>query len=69
MRTTEGDASATALDLRRNIAMLLLSQGEAVAAAAELRPLLDDLLVVYGPEHPDTREVAGILARIRITGS
>ncbi|MFJ8579417.1 hypothetical protein [Micromonospora sp. NPDC093277] len=67
VRATSGDASPTALDLRRNIGLLLLSEGKATEASAELQPLYDDLCVVYGPQHEETREVADVLARLRIT--
>ncbi|MEU4382375.1 hypothetical protein [Micromonospora echinofusca] len=63
VRAASGDASPTALDLRRNIGMLLLSEGKTVEAAGELQPLHDDLCVVYGPRHEETREVADVLAR------
>ncbi|MFD0783053.1 serine/threonine protein kinase, partial [Micromonospora azadirachtae] len=65
VRAASGDASPTALDLRRNIGMLLLSEGKAAEAADELQPLHDDLCVVYGPQHEETREVADVLARLR----
>ncbi|MEW2384047.1 serine/threonine-protein kinase [Micromonospora sp. NPDC047707] len=65
VRAASGDASPTALDLRRNIGMLLLSEGKAAEAVDELQPLYDDLCVVYGPQHEETREVADVLARLR----
>ncbi|BCJ61806.1 serine/threonine-protein kinase [Micromonospora endophytica] len=65
VRAAAGDASPTALDLRRNIGMLLLSEGKATEAGDELRPLYDDLCIVYGPQHEETREVAEVLARLR----
>lgn len=68
VRATDGDASPTALDLRRNIGMLLLSEGRTTEAAARLQPLYDDLCVVYGPAHEESREVADILARLRMSG-
>ncbi|SCG17083.1 hypothetical protein GA0070610_3387 [Micromonospora echinofusca] len=63
VRAASGDASPPALDLRRNIGMLLLSEGKTVEAAGELQSLHDDLCVVYGPRHEETREVADVLAR------
>ncbi len=66
VRAASGDASPTALDLRFNIGMLLLSEGKAAEAADELQPLHDDLCVVYGPEHELTLEVADLLARLRL---
>ncbi|SNS77321.1 Serine/threonine protein kinase [Asanoa hainanensis] len=65
VRAASGDVSATALDLRRNIAMLLLSEGNTAEAADELRPLHEDLCLVFGPEHEETQEVAEVLDRLR----
>ncbi|QOC92186.1 serine/threonine-protein kinase [Micromonospora craniellae] len=67
VRAASGDASPTALELRRNIGMVLLSEGKAAEAVDELRPLHDDLCVVYGPDHEETQEVAEVLARLRFT--
>ncbi|GAA1738999.1 hypothetical protein [Luedemannella helvata] len=33
------------------------------------RPLHDDLLVVYGAHHEETREVADVLVRLRLTAN
>jgi eukaryotic-like serine/threonine-protein kinase len=66
VREAEGDAGPTALDLRRNIGILLLSEGCLREAVAELRPLYDDLRVAYGPDHDATQEVGDILARLRL---
>ena len=66
VRAVDGDASATALDLRRNIGELLLNEGRATAAAELLKPLYDDLCLVYGPHHEESVEVDGILARLRM---
>jgi hypothetical protein len=68
VRAASGDATPTALDLRRNIGMLLLSEGNVAEAAAELQPLYEDLCVVYGPRHEETQEVADALARLRLAG-
>lgn len=65
VRAASGDASPTALDLRHNIGTLLVSQGKDAEAAEELQPLHEDLLVVYGPQHPETQEVADLLALLR----
>jgi serine/threonine protein kinase len=62
----DGDAVPAALELRRNIGILLLSRGDVADAIAELRPLHDDLRLVLGPEHEDTREIADVLARLRL---
>ena len=69
VRRSEGDASPTALDLRRNIGLLLLAEGEPARARAVLQPLYDDLLVVSPPDDPDTAEVAALLARLDLTVS
>jgi hypothetical protein len=66
VRAESGDASPTALDLRRNIGILLLSEGRTAEAITELDQLYEDLCVVYGPDHEDAREVAGVLARLRL---
>ncbi|MGC5322715.1 protein kinase domain-containing protein [Micromonospora arida] len=66
VRAASGDVSPTALDLRRNIGILLVSEDKAAEAADELQPLHDDLCVVYGPDHELTREVADLLARLRL---
>lgn len=61
-----GYANPNALDLRRNIGILMLSEGRLAEAVAELQPLLDDLRVVYGPDHESAKEVADVLARLRL---
>jgi len=66
VRAESGDASPTALDLRRNIGILLLSEGRTAEAITELDQLYEDLCVVYGPDHEEAREVAGVLARLRL---
>ncbi|MGI5145122.1 protein kinase domain-containing protein [Plantactinospora sp. CA-294935] len=68
VRTAEGDASRTALELRRDIAMLLLAERDVEQAEAELVPLHEDLLVVYGPDHEETHEIGDILTRLRLAG-
>ncbi len=68
VRAAGGDATPTALDLRRNIGMLLLSEGKTAEAAAELQPLYNDLCVVYGLHHEESQEVGDVLARIRLAG-
>ncbi|MGV9763577.1 protein kinase domain-containing protein [Micromonospora tulbaghiae] len=66
VRAASGDVSPTALDLRFTIGILLISEDKAAEAADELQPLHDDLCVVYGPDHELTREVADLLARLRL---
>ncbi|MEO3746721.1 serine/threonine-protein kinase [Plantactinospora sp. B5E13] len=65
VRDDGGDANQTALDIRRSIGLLLLSEGREAEAVAELQPLHDDLLLVYGADDEETREIADILTRLR----
>jgi tetratricopeptide (TPR) repeat protein len=66
VRASGSDVSATALDLRRSIGVLLVSEGKTAEAVAVLQPLYDDLCLVYGPHNEDSEEVGGILARLRL---
>jgi hypothetical protein len=54
------------LELRRNIGALLLSEGDADAAAEEFEPLYQDLCLLFGPEHEESQEVSDMLARLRL---
>ncbi|MET8525599.1 serine/threonine-protein kinase [Micromonospora sp. NPDC005172] len=67
VRAAEGDVSSDALELRRNIGMLLLAEGKGDQAVAELLPLHEDLMLIYGPDHQDTREIGDVLARLRFS--
>ncbi|ACU34916.1 serine/threonine protein kinase [Actinosynnema mirum DSM 43827] len=67
VRAAGGDASPTALDLRRSIGVLLLSEGKTLEAVSFLQPLYDDLLLVQGPQDEETEEVGNILARLHFT--
>jgi hypothetical protein len=58
VRASDGDASETALDLRHNIGVLLLSQGKATEAAAVLRPLYNALCLVLGPQDESAQEAS-----------
>jgi tetratricopeptide (TPR) repeat protein len=69
VRDAHGDASPTALDLRRNIGILLLAEGRSAEAGQVLQPLHDDLALVYGPDHEDTREIADVLTRLHIASA
>ncbi|MFI6285519.1 protein kinase [Streptomyces sp. NPDC051018] len=62
---TDGDASETALDLRRSIGILLFSEGRRTEAEGVLDALHEDMCVLHGEEHEETREIAGLLARLR----
>ncbi|HEX6499004.1 MAG TPA: serine/threonine-protein kinase [Micromonosporaceae bacterium] len=66
VRAVSSDADPVALEVRRSIATLLLAQRRFAEARAELEPLYDDLCVVYGPDDEETREVADLLARLRL---
>ncbi|GLF94661.1 serine/threonine-protein kinase [Streptomyces yaizuensis] len=66
VRSVDGDVSEEAIELRRDIGMLLLAQGRAVDALDVLEPLHADLNVVYGPADELTAEVAEVLALIRL---
>ncbi|MEU4264323.1 serine/threonine-protein kinase [Streptomyces argenteolus] len=66
VRTVDGDASEEAVELRRDIGMLLLAQGLASDAQLVLAPLHDDLCLVFGAEDDMTEEVAEALALIKL---
>ncbi|SCG14833.1 Serine/threonine protein kinase [Micromonospora echinofusca] len=68
VRAAEGDVSSDALELRRNIGMLLLAEGNVGRAVAELMPLHEDLSLLYGPDHEEAREIADVLTRLRRAG-
>ncbi|MBW1597320.1 serine/threonine-protein kinase [Streptomyces sp. JJ38] len=59
-----GDASATALDLRRSIGVLLFSEGRRAEAEGVLDALHEDMCIVLGEDHEETREIADLLARL-----
>ncbi|GAA3832813.1 protein kinase [Streptomyces phyllanthi] len=66
VRSVDGDVSEYAVELRRDIGMLLLAQGLAAEALGVLEPLHQDLCLVFGPDDELTAEVAGTLAVIRL---
>ncbi|MGW2244012.1 protein kinase domain-containing protein [Streptomyces hirsutus] len=66
VRTVDSDMSERAVELRRDIGVLLLAQTRAADAYRVLDPLHGDLCVVYGPDHELTVEVADLLAVIRL---
>lgn len=63
--SAEGDASATALDLRRNIGVLLYTEGDRATAEGVLDTLHEDMCVVLGEDDEETREIADLLLRLR----
>jgi eukaryotic-like serine/threonine-protein kinase len=66
VRSVDGDVSEEAVELRRDIGMLLLAQGRTADALGVLEPLHADLCVVWGPDDELTAEVAETLAVIRL---
>ncbi|QKW06219.1 protein kinase [Streptomyces sp. NA04227] len=60
-----GDASETALDLRRSIGILLFSEGRRAEAEGVLDALHEDMCVLLGEDDEETREIADLLARLR----
>ncbi|OMI85727.1 serine/threonine protein kinase [Streptomyces sp. M1013] len=66
VRAIDGDVSENAVELRRDIGMLLLAQQRAAEAFDVLKPLHEDLCVVFGPHDELTAEVAETLAVIRL---
>ncbi|MFI1015388.1 serine/threonine-protein kinase [Streptomyces sp. NPDC020965] len=61
---TDGDASETALDLRRSIGVLLFSEGRRSEAEGVLDTLHEDMCVLLGEDHEETIEIADLLARL-----
>ncbi|WP_307071914.1 serine/threonine-protein kinase [Streptomyces sp. B3I8] len=66
VRAADGDVSEEAVELRRDIGMLLFTQGRTAEAYDVLEPLHADLCVVLGAHHELTEEVAETLAVIRL---
>lgn len=64
VRNRDGDASPLALELRHDVAVLV-AERDAPAAITQFGELYSDLLLVYGPDHDETQEVADILQRLR----
>lgn len=64
VQARDGDVSEEAVALRRDIGELLLAQGSLVEALDVLKPLREDLAVVYGPDDEQTAEVAELVALI-----
>lgn len=64
-RQRHGASAPEVVELRRQVALLKVSAGQAEHAAADLRSLVDDL----GPGHPDVAELREILRRLGGTGA
>ncbi|WP_198540035.1 hypothetical protein [Streptomyces sp. CT34] len=64
MSDAAGDASETALDLHRSIGVLLFSYGRRTEAEGVLDALHEDMCVLLGGDHEETREIADLLARL-----
>jgi tetratricopeptide (TPR) repeat protein len=62
----DGITSTAALELRRSIGVLLLAEDDEEAAVI-LGPLHEDLCHLLGPDHEETREVADLLTRLRLS--
>lgn len=60
-----GDGTDTALEVRRNIGELQAARNDIDEAERTLRALHDDLLLIKGSDHEDTRYVAELLERLR----
>jgi hypothetical protein len=63
-RAVESDVSDAAVELRRDIGMLLLGQGDPREAGEWLRALYEDIVLVHGPEHEVAVEAAEVLAAL-----
>lgn len=66
VRAVDSDVSEEAVELRRDIGMLLLAQGRTAEAHDVLEPLHADLCVVLGPSDELTTDVAETLDVIRL---
>lgn len=67
VKAMDSDARDEAVELRRTIGFLELSQERLDEAQRILEPLHDDMCVVYGTGDDDMVEIAEALARIRLT--
>ncbi|MFD9285730.1 hypothetical protein ACFWD7_52700 [Streptomyces mirabilis] len=67
VKAMDSDARDEAVELRRTIGFLELSQERLDEAQRILEPLHDDMCVVYGTDDEDMVEIAEALARIRLT--
>jgi tetratricopeptide (TPR) repeat protein len=60
------DADEEAIELRRAIGFLLLSEGRYAEAREVLEALHEDLCLIVGPDDEETVEIADALTRIRL---
>jgi tRNA A-37 threonylcarbamoyl transferase component Bud32 len=65
----KSDVSPTARELRRQIGLVLSSEGRREEAEGVLDALYEDVCVVLGEEHEETLEVAELLRRLRGAGT
>jgi serine/threonine protein kinase len=68
VRAADGDGGQVALELRRDIGMMLLAEGKTAEAEIELEALYEDLLVLNGPDHEESMRIGDVLARLRLAG-
>jgi hypothetical protein len=61
----KGDGAETVLDVRRDIGSLLATEGHTDDAITVLRPLHQDMVILYGPQDPRTLEVHDLLNRLK----
>lgn len=64
-RARLGEAGPDVLDLRRQVALLLASAGELDSAEAALQELQRDMEGLLGARHPEVRDIAELLSRVR----
>ncbi|MEU8196234.1 serine/threonine-protein kinase [Microbispora amethystogenes] len=64
VRDKESDTSETAREIRRSIGALLVVRGDDQEAREVLAALLQDLLLLLGPDDPETQEVQEMLRRL-----
>ena len=64
-RAVESDVSDAAVELRRDIGVLLLGQGNPREARSCLEALYEDVVLVHGPHHDVAAEAAEVLAMLR----
>ncbi|WP_055481323.1 serine/threonine-protein kinase [Sphaerimonospora mesophila] len=64
IRDKESDTSETAREIRRSIGALLAAEGDNQQSREVLTTLLEDLLLLFGPDHLETQEVQEMLRHL-----